>query len=139
MSRESQYRLIKNLQDRGFSYDEANQLRRIEMTLSRWGELECGDSNDYASVAIERDEETDKPYRVWMPHSLPPSQATRTLIPDREKGALKRLAKIMEKHPDFVSYHQGDPRGCCLYIVRKSDLNGQDINSVYTRGLAVCD
>ena len=37
-------------------------LRRISMTLSRWGELECGDSDNYKSWSIERDKETDKPY-----------------------------------------------------------------------------
>lgn len=129
-----QYHLIKTLEDHGFSYDEANQLRRIEMTLHRWSEHECngniqreGEEGDgmprwYSNYAMEN-ETNPKGYR----------------IPDRERGALKRLAKIMEKHPAFVSYHQGDPRGCALYIVKKSDLNGLDINSAYTRGIAVCD
>jgi hypothetical protein len=128
--------LMRQLEARGFSFDEAESLRRIEMTLHRWAEQECGDGNAYASWAIERDQETDKPYRCVYPNDS--NNVRRTPIPDREKGALKRLAKIMESHPDFVSYHQGDPRGCALYILRKSDLNGQDINSVYTRGLAVC-
>lgn len=131
--------LIRRLENYGFNYEEANQLRRIEMTLQRWGEGECGDSNDYYSTGIERDEETDIPYRVVMYHDRKPSEARRYRIADREKGAIKRLGKIMEKHPDLVPYHQGDARGCCLYIVRKSDLNGSDIDSTYTRGVAVCD
>jgi hypothetical protein len=133
---ERRYRLIANLTERGFSFDEANTLRKIELTLSRWSELTCGNGNDYASWAIERDEETEIPYMVTYPHI---GETRRHKIADREKGALKRLNKIMANHPDFVSYYQGDPRGCSLYIIRKSDLNGQDINSVYTRGIAVCD
>lgn len=141
MSTRSKYELFHRLGEIGFSYEEASQLRRIEMTLQRWAEGECGDSNDYCSTCIERDEETNKPYRVTMPHDLPSSQATRTPIADREAGALKRLAAIMAKHPDFAAYHQGDCRGCMLYIVRKSDLiqDGQPlpIDQHYTRGLAV--
>ncbi len=122
----------------GFSYEEATQLRRIEMTLQRWAERECGDSNSYASTCIERDEKTGKPFLVCMPHDRPPSKAIRTPIADKEAGALKRLAAIMARHPDFEAYHQGDPRGCMLYIVRKSDLqDGKDIDANYTRGLAV--
>jgi ribosomal protein L37E len=171
---ERRYRLIDNLRQRGFSYEEANTLRRIEMTLSRWSELECGGGNDYGSWAIERDDEsskfctqcghksytgsegncdkcndpapirhvtTGKPYMVHhhYRHGNGQDSTSRHAIADREKGALRRLDKIMTNHPDFVSYHQGDPRGCALYIVRKSDLNGSDINSTYTRGLAVCD
>jgi hypothetical protein len=136
-TKERYHRLITNLESRGFSFDEANQLRRIEMTLQRWSEQECGNSNDYCSWAIERDEETGKPYRCTYYHDR--VEAVQTPVADREKGALRRLAKIMEKHPKYVSYHQGDPRGCALYIVAKADLNGGDINSLYTRGLAVCD
>jgi len=136
-TKERYHRLISNLEARGFSFEEANQLRRIEMTLQRWSEKECGDSDNYKSWGIERDEETEKPFMVIHPHDS--NNTRRYAIADREKGALRRLAKIMEKHPEYVSYHQGDPRGCALYIVAKSDLNGHDINSVYTRGLAVCD
>jgi hypothetical protein len=36
-------------------------------------------------------------------------------------------------------YHQGDPRGCALYIIRKGDVpKGEDVNAYYTNGLAVC-
>lgn len=48
----------------GFTQQEADALRRISMTLHRWFELECGDSNSYASWAIERDEADDKPYMI---------------------------------------------------------------------------
>lgn len=140
-TRRNMFELFQRLGALGFSYEEASQLRRIEMTLQRWAEGECGDSNDYCSTCIERDEETGKPYRVVMPHNLPPSKATRTAIPDREAGALKRLKAIMARHPELAAYHQGDCRGCMLYLVRKSDLvqDGQElpIDQHYTRGLAV--
>lgn len=35
-------------------YDDALALRRISMTLQRWHELECGDSNNYGAWAIVR-------------------------------------------------------------------------------------
>lgn len=119
----------------GFSYDEASKLRRIEMTLSRWGELECGNGNDYASWSIERDPETEKPYLVTYPHS---GKSYRRKIADREAGALRRAQQILSDHPDLWFYHQSDPRGCALYIGRKADVNGAEISSVYTRGIAVC-
>lgn len=70
------------------------------------------------------------------PHTS--NDVRRYKVADREKGALKRLSKLMESHLDFVTYHQSDPRGCALYIVRKSDLNGSDVRFNYTRGIAVC-
>lgn len=79
----------------GFTRDEAESLRRISMTLRRWYEQECGDSNDYASWAIERDEQTDKPYRAHYPHR-DGCRMTRTPIADREKGAVKRLKAIID-------------------------------------------
>jgi hypothetical protein len=140
--------LVSRLQELGFSFDEAMQLRRIEMTLQRWGELECGDGNDHSSWSIERDEVTDKPYLVTYPHT---GKSYRRLVPGREKGALKRLATIMARHPSYVAYHQPDCRGCGLYLVKID----KDVDYVihhgkkvvlqdwlarnYTRGLAVCD
>ena len=59
--------------------------------------------------------------------------------PYKENGALKRLAGIMASHPDLVSYQQGDPRGCALYILNKKDIReGENINAIYSRGLSVC-
>ncbi|MDD5350037.1 MAG: hypothetical protein PHQ12_07485 [Chthoniobacteraceae bacterium] len=132
----ARFHLYARLQALGLSYDEADQLRRIEMTLQRWGELECGDSDNYGSQHVERDETTGKTFLVYQPHTS--NERSRTPIPDREGGALKRLAKIMAAHPGLVSYHQSDPRGCALYILRKSDLNGSPIDQVYPNGVAVC-
>lgn len=134
--RERQYRLLRRLQEMGFTFEEAQKLRRIEMTLQDWAEQECGNGDNYASWSIERDEATGKPFRCIYPHQ---GKARKHAIADRESGALRRLAQIMADKPDLEAYHQSDPRGCALYIVRKSDIGEADINSVYTRGLAVCE
>ena len=118
----------------GFTYDEAVALRRIEMTLNRWAALECGDGNARQSWAIERDQDTEKPFMVIHPND---GKSHRYAVADREAGALRRLAVIMKAHPDFVSYHQTDPLGCALYIIRKADVLGCELSSVYSRGLAV--
>ena len=113
----------------GISSDDAWNLRRISMTLQRWHELECGDGNG----CIERDEKTGRPY--WYNAN---SRRAYSLIPDREKGALKRLAAIMAKYPDLRAYVQGDPRGAALYILQPGDVpEGEDPSCYYSRGLAV--
>ena len=124
----AQSEMMGRLTAAGFTWHDADKLRLISMTLHRWAERECGDDHG----CISRDEETNKPYweSSWGHKPYP--------IPDRETGALKRLAAIMAQYPEWVSYHQGDPRGASLYVVRKSDLpEGVDINSYYTRGIAV--
>lgn len=37
----------------------------------------------------------------------------------------------------ITAYHQSDPRGCALWIVTDIDLDGSDIRSAYTNGVAV--
>ena len=127
----------------GIEYEDALALRRIAMTLDRWHEMECGNSNSYGSWAIERDEtETGDglPYLVhhqWG-HGRWPDSTTRTRIPDREKGALKRLAKIMARYPALGHYVQTDPRGASIYILRPGDVpEGEAVDCYYSRGLAV--
>ena len=108
--------------------DAAATLRRAELVLHRWAELECGDGNDYASWAIERDENTGKPFRATYPHK---GESYRVAIADREAGALRRVRQVCTAH-GLHFYHQGDPRGCALYIAREplTDTN-------YTNGTAV--
>lgn len=134
---ENYSRLTDTLARLGFTHEERETLIRIERTLHRWGELECGTDAGH----IERDEVTGKPRffnaraRYVGPHD---PRAWRT-IPDREAGAKKRLAKMMESRPHLLAYHQGDPRGCCLYIVPANAVGpGESIDSVYTRGVAIC-
>ena len=113
---------------RGISltHSDANILRRAERTLHRWSELECGDGNDHASWAIERDETTGKPYMGYHPHQGKP---TRTPIADREAGALRRVAALC-KERGLHFYHQTDPRGAALYIDREPLPDNN-----YSRGL----
>jgi hypothetical protein len=118
--------IVSKLARLGISEDDALALRRIEMTLQRWGVLETSN--------IERDEATNKPY--WT-YEKGPGPRGRYPIPDRETGALKRLAKIMESYPALLAYHQTDPRGCALYILRREELGGMRIDEVYSRGMAV--
>jgi hypothetical protein len=147
----------------GFTRDEAEQLRRISMTLQRWFELECGNSNDYKSWSIERDENTDIPYMVEHMHVVARpggslysnSNTYRTRVPDRETGARKRLDKIIKARnerqtPICANYYgvattyqvgayiQGDPRGAALYILRPGDVpEGKSADSYYNRGICV--
>jgi hypothetical protein len=113
----------------GFTLDDADQLLSIERTLHRWAEDECNGD-------ITREEATGKPYRHYGRGTRGPMQTV--AIPDREKAALARLARVMARHPDLVAYHQGDPRGCALYVLRKADVEGRDLNAHYSSGWAVC-
>lgn len=124
--REKIARFYESMGNLGFTYGETETLRRAEMTLHRWAEAECNGE-------IQRDDETNKPRRYYgaeMQHSTPTA--------DREAGALRRIAAVLAKHPELTFYHQTDPRGCALYVIHKSDLNGADISSCYTSGFAVC-
>ncbi len=145
--------LENTLRTLGFTSDEAESLRRISNTLQRWHEMECG--NDHG--VIERDEATGKPY--WFNYNSRYLQAndrrSRSLVADREAGALRRLAKIMrdvnerrfvgdvastlEAHcDDLNTYIQTDPRGAALYILRPGDIPaGANVESCYTRGICV--
>jgi hypothetical protein len=125
--KQEEIRTAVALANLGLSASEIQTLHRIERTLHGWAERECGTGNG----CIDRDEETNKPF--W----LNATTGNRFPIQDREAGALRRLAKVMEAHPDLVYYHQGDPRGCALYILRVADVDGQPLNQIYTRGIAV--
>jgi hypothetical protein len=114
----------------GVSYHDQEALRRIEMALSRWGERECNGE-------VERDETTGKVFATYNREG--PGPIKRYPTADKEAGALRRLAKIMASYPSLLAYHQGDPRGCSLYIVKADDVKpGESLDCVYTRGVAVC-
>jgi hypothetical protein len=155
MTRKEAERLTRQndtLRELGFTREECDALRRISMTLQRWHERECGTDNG----CIERDEETGKPY--WVSEwggQWSTGKRCRTAIPDREKGAHKRLAAILRKcnerrfiddaasvhqpnMDDLTAYIQGDPLGAALYIIRPDDVpEGCDVNAYYSRGICV--
>ena len=117
------YRITERLE---VEFDDVCNFRRDSMTLRRWFEKECGDSNCYMSWAIERDQETDIPYQVT--HIYSRNKAIRTRIHDREKGARKRIAEHCERL-GLKYYIQTDCRGLALYLSRE-EINGQNYNSV---------
>lgn len=93
------------LQKIGISYDDANELRRISMTLHRWHEFECGDGNDHGSWTIARGTKTKegfthdddgKPYleHHHYLHGRGKDYVTYSPMADRERGALERLAAV---------------------------------------------
>lgn len=157
--------LLLTLDRRGviLPYSAVKTLRRAQMTLHRWAELECGDGNDYASWAIEREtvyvtgdgrtfyalesakvhaakvfdasgniiaieEREGRPLMVRYPHQ---GKSSRSPIPDRERGALKRVAALCSEY-GLSYYHQTDPRGCALYISAEPITDCD-----YTNGVAV--
>ena len=152
---EQTLRYVAKLQELGITYDDCWSLRRISMTLHRWHEGECGDSNAYGAWCIVRgrQERTDDGQRQFVHdpdgdsyikhhtynHGHAPDRTSHEKIPDRERGARKRLDKIMSKYPDLTSYIQGDPRGCALHILRKADIpKDREASDVYSsRGIAV--
>jgi hypothetical protein len=97
--------------------EAALTLIRCEITLQRWYEQECGDGCQEFSYAIERDEKTNKPYRVVYPNK-PGSKSYRIAIADKELCAEKRIASAC-KESGLHFYLQTDPRGCALYVADK--------------------
>lgn len=115
----------------GITSDHAEKLRRISMTLQRWHELGCGIECGWY---VERNEKTEKPHMC----NGNTGYRSRQPIPDREKGAHRRLATIMASYPHLTAYVQTDPRGIALYILRPGDVpTGKDASCYYNRGIAV--
>ncbi len=132
MSQSNKREVVGRLMALGISYEDAVELRRIAMVLHRWHELECGDGYG----AIERDEKTGKPF--WTYDVGADGKRGRSLIADKETGAIKRLQAIVKRYPDLTYYIQGDPRGAPLYILRPADVPvGESIDAYYSRGIAV--
>ena len=112
----------------GVEYEDAKALRRISMALHAWHEHEC-------NGAIQRDGDRGDRKPFW--HSTYDGRKI-CPAPDRERGALKRLAAIMARYPSLSAYVQGDPRGCALYVLRPGDVpEGKDADCYYSRGIAV--
>jgi hypothetical protein len=134
----------------GFTRAEAEQLRRISMTLQRWFELECGTGEGQVSRSIERDGENGdgKPFlRIQYPTSHGYVDR-RSPVADRETGARKRLENIIRTRNgrdraigglgEVSAYIQGDPRGAALYILRPGDVPAdKSADSYYTRGICI--
>ena len=124
----------------GFSAAETETLLKAERALHRWAEMECGTGDDRHTVSVERDEQTGKPFRRVQFYSYAGKWVDRREpCRDMEAAALRRVAAIAEAHPGMSFYHQGDPRGCALYLIRPGDvIEGADVGSYYSRGIAIC-
>jgi hypothetical protein len=128
--------LLERLAKLGIASAMAERLLKAERALQRWAELECGDSNEWASWHVERDEKTGKPYRVTIPHRGT-TKDRRYPIRDMERAALRWVREIAEPL-GLVWYHQTDPRGCSLYVGRPEMLSGPNISTCYTDLVPVC-
>ena len=118
--------LCQQLGSVGFTMEEVDSLLRCSRMLSRWSEHEC-------NGAIQRDEQTHLPY--WY-NTQTGERVCRTA--DREAGALRRAKTLCEGH-GVTFYHQGDPRGCALWVLRPGDVPaGESPGAYYTRGVPVC-
>ncbi len=127
-----------SIEQLGITPDDARALRCIAVTLRRWYELGCGTGDGY----IARDEKTGVPYCYNAKSRYLGANDRRVYsrIPDRERGALKRLAAIMARYPGLSYYIQTDPhpRDCALYILRPGDVpEGADLDMYYLRGVPV--
>lgn len=150
---EARAHLEGSLESLGFTRLESTQLIRIEMTLHRWAERECGDGSDWA---IERDEGGVAWLVYHGEHGGIYAYRPRKAI-DRETGALKRMGKIvatrnaresrlarglenpLDNQRPVSAFHQTDPRGAALYILRPGDVPpGEDAAAYYSRGVCVC-
>ena len=143
---EQRQRTYSALISLGFTFDECERMRRISLTLRRWFELECGNGNDWADWSIERDENGEgRPFMVthYHPRNGTPARTTKTPVADRETGARKRLAAIIQGRNERASglvstYIQSDPRGAALYILRPGDIpDGAEPCQYYSRGLCL--
>lgn len=117
----------------GFTFDETETLRRAQATLRRWSEAETNGE-------IERDEDTGKTFRHYG------RERGKSPCKDAETRALARVATALSarnarnaRGNQLVTYHQGDCRGCSLYVLHERQIRqGEDIGSVYNRGFPVC-
>lgn len=111
--------------------EDARTLRLAQLTLHRWAELECGTGSANVTLSVERNE-AGKPFmrRQWISAAYPNWQEEIYPVPDREAGALRRVAKVC-KEAGLHFYHQTDPRGCALYVAA-FPLN----QSNYSQGIA---
>ena len=142
---ENRLHLERVLESLGFTADETRSLIRIEMTLHRWSEHECNGNIQRDESKPGADDGEGKPRWRYS------GGGKGYLIADRERGALARAKKIIDARNDrvpdgkgllakFVSfYHQGDPRGAALYILRPGDVpEGKDPGAYYSHGICVC-
>jgi hypothetical protein len=131
-------RFFDLMSENGFTHDETTALLRAERALRKWGELKCGTGDKNRSISVFRDESGKPFYRVQF---YAGGQWRETVQPkrDTEKAAWNKVQSIMASKPGFSAYHQTDPRGCALYVIRPGDIEaGGNVRALYNRGIALC-
>jgi hypothetical protein len=95
----------------GVGLDDALELQRIARRLHHLDENACNISMD--------------------------DKQTESHVKQAANLVLKAQAIVNDR--GFTAYHQGDPRGCSLYLVNEASFNGTDltIDNAYDRGLSV--
>ena len=107
-------------------------LRECERTLHKWAEDEC-------NGRIQWDDETGEPH-LYRKDQWGGYTGKGQPIFNKEDAALDRARK-MAAHYGLKIYHQGDPRGCALYVYSEEEMRGSryPIEQVYnTRATAIC-
>lgn len=124
--------VISSLAKIGVRSSDCVKLMSIARGLHKWDELECGDEH---GNCIERDEATGIPYMTSEPYDHRGPRLRRK-IPDTEKRLNVNLARVMERYPQLIAYHQGDCRGWPLYICERANTP-EPIDSFYNRGVGI--
>jgi hypothetical protein len=119
-------RTVVRLARLGFEAEAIRKLSRISASLHRLGVRQCNGEGWGL-----REFENGRWFARWTDADDNRCEAS-TLRLFNKAGALCNEAG------DLFPYHQGDPRGCSLYIIPKSELNGREVASVYSSiGVAV--
>ena len=91
--------------------DTVRALLQIERALQRISERQCSEAIDTTTAA-----------RL-----------------DKREARLEEKARKLAEYVSCTFYRQGDPRGCQVYLIRPGDIPaGQDVESYYSNGIAVC-
>lgn len=121
--------MIVGLTRLGVESSDIPKLRQVSRRLHTWHEMEC---NGEVYVA---DDGTVTRYNVRTGEALPDGDR-RPRNWGRE--ACVKLDSIMSRYPELAAYVQGDPRGASLYVYRREELRGRDIDCCYPSvGVAV--
>ena len=127
-------RTVHALAELGLNPSAIRQLMRIERTLHHLAERQCnGDGWGPREWANGRS------FPAW-------GEGDDARCEKREKSLMAKAQALCDEIREswsydgekLLAYHQGDPRGGALYIVKESELKGRDIGSCYSScGVAV--
>lgn len=107
-------------------------LFRIERTLHRWHELECGTDEG----CISQDKTTGK----WTLRREISGKQYTSPVANRERGALRRLVNLLEPFKNKVAaFIQSDPRGAALYLYDPRKFTTQHIDNNSANAICICN